>query len=168
MRDPADCQIVGTAIYLGVPLVTRDARIIELKQGQAQFSVAKDPTRPFKVLVGDRTIVALGTVFTVDFTDRKIHVAMVEGRVAVVPPQRVVAAERKASELLYGPVTEVSGGDASFDSLRAGVAAWSIVHGLATLWLNGNLPPQIGDDPEEIARTVASYLFRSPTSPPRA
>jgi AcrR family transcriptional regulator len=76
------------------------------------------------------------------------------------------AAERRASELLYGPVTEVSGGDASFDNLRAGVAAWSIVHGLATLWLNGNLPPQLGNDPEDIARTVASYLFRSPASPP--
>ncbi len=60
-----------------------DARIVELKQGQAQFSVARDPTRPFKVQVGDRTIVALGTVFTVDYTSRELHIAMIEGRVAV-------------------------------------------------------------------------------------
>jgi predicted nucleic acid-binding protein len=33
LRDPADCQIVGTAIYLGVPLVTRDARILERGEG---------------------------------------------------------------------------------------------------------------------------------------
>ena len=39
-----------------------------------------------------------------------------------------------------------------------GVAAWSIVHGLATLWLNGNLPAQLGDDPEEITRVVAAHL----------
>jgi PIN domain nuclease of toxin-antitoxin system len=29
LRDPADCQIAGTAIRLGVPLATRDARILE-------------------------------------------------------------------------------------------------------------------------------------------
>src|SRR5215468_6558766 len=36
--------------------------------------------------------------------------------------------------------------------LAAGVAAWSLVHGIATLWLNGSLPPQLGHDPEEITR----------------
>jgi len=29
LRDPADCQIAGTALHLGVPLATRDARILE-------------------------------------------------------------------------------------------------------------------------------------------
>jgi AcrR family transcriptional regulator len=48
--------------------------------------------------------------------------------------------------------------------LAAGAAAWSLVHGLATLWLNGNLPAQLGDDPEQITRLVAPYL-RSPASP---
>jgi AcrR family transcriptional regulator len=48
--------------------------------------------------------------------------------------------------------------DVSAAQLAEGVAAWSIVHGLATLWLNGNLPAQLGDDPEEIARVVASHL----------
>jgi AcrR family transcriptional regulator len=42
--------------------------------------------------------------------------------------------------------------------LTAGVAAWAMVHGIATLWLNGNLPEQLGDDPERITRVVASYL----------
>jgi hypothetical protein len=32
------------------------------------------------------------------------------------------------------------------------------VHGLATLWLNGNLPEGLGNDPEEITRLVAPYL----------
>lgn len=66
---------------------TGDARVVYLQEGQAQFSVAKDPTRPFKVRAGDRTIVALGTVFTVEYVDRKVHVAMMEGRVAVIPQQ---------------------------------------------------------------------------------
>src|SRR5579863_1093234 len=42
--------------------------------------------------------------------------------------------------------------------LAAGAAAWSLVHGIATLWLTGNLPGQLGDDPEEITRLVAPYL----------
>ena len=46
----------------------------------------------------------------------------------------------------------------AYGRLAAGAAAWSLVHGLATLWLNGNLPEQLGDDPEEITRLVAPYL----------
>lgn len=63
---------------------TPDARIVELETGQAQFSVAKDPVRPFKVLAGGRTIVAVGTVFTVEYADNQVNVAMMEGKVAVV------------------------------------------------------------------------------------
>jgi len=62
---------------------TDKARTVRLVEGQAQFSVAKDPTRPFKVRVGDRTLVALGTVFTVEYIDGKVRVAMVEGKVAI-------------------------------------------------------------------------------------
>jgi AcrR family transcriptional regulator len=57
-----------------------------------------------------------------------------------------------AAALLYGSE------DPNSDQLSAGVAAWATVHGVATLWLNGNLPPQLGHDPEQIARTVASHL----------
>jgi transmembrane sensor len=64
-----------------------DARVVQLKEGQAQFSVAKDPARPFKVRVGEHTIVALGTVFTVEYVDQEVHVAMMEGRVAVIADQ---------------------------------------------------------------------------------
>lgn len=64
---------------------TDEARVIELLEGQAQFSVARDAARPFKVHAGDRTIIALGTVFTVEYVDRRVHVATVEGRVAVMP-----------------------------------------------------------------------------------
>jgi hypothetical protein len=39
------------------------------------------------------------------------------------------------------------------------VAAWSLVHGLVTRWRNHNLPPQLGDDPEQLVREVARYLF---------
>jgi transmembrane sensor len=63
---------------------TADARIVELLEGQAQFSVAKDPRRPFKVDAGAKTIIAVGTVFDVAYIDREVQVAMVEGKVAVL------------------------------------------------------------------------------------
>jgi transmembrane sensor len=63
-----------------------DSRTVRLLEGQVQFSVAKDPGRPFKVLAGDRAVVAVGTVFTVEYMDQQIHVAMIEGKVAVLAP----------------------------------------------------------------------------------
>jgi AcrR family transcriptional regulator len=72
----------------------------------------------------------------------------------------LVAARRAAGPMLYGPVASVAGGDPGFDRRLAGVAAWSLVHGLATLWLGGNLPPELGDDPERVTRAVAAHLFR--------
>jgi AcrR family transcriptional regulator len=54
--------------------------------------------------------------------------------------------------LLYGTASPDVG------QLAAGAAAWSLVHGLATLWLNGNLPEALGNDPEEITRLIAPYL----------
>lgn len=61
-------------------------------------------------------------------------------------------ARAAAAVLLYGTTSPTAG------QLAAGAAAWSLVHGLATLWLNGNLPSQLGSDPEEITRIVARYL----------
>ena len=62
------------------------------------------------------------------------------------------AARAGSARVLYGT------NRADEDQMIAGVAAWSIVHGIATLWLNGNLPAQLGDDPEEITRVVAAQL----------
>ncbi len=83
----------------------------------------------------------------------------------------VSRAREAARAQLYGPVAGGSDSDSDPgpDDLRAAVAAWSLVHGLATLWLNRNLPPQLDDDPEQITREVARYLFqaRDPGQPTR-
>jgi AcrR family transcriptional regulator len=70
----------------------------------------------------------------------------------------LVRARDTARSLLYSPAAAASG-SSDGDEVRAAVAAWSLVHGLATLWLDQNLPPQLGDDPEQITREVARYLF---------
>jgi AcrR family transcriptional regulator len=72
----------------------------------------------------------------------------------------LLAARQAAGAFLYPHAAAVTGSHPnSAAALSAAVAAWSLVHGLATLWLNGNLPPALGDDPEVVARTVAAHLF---------
>lgn len=74
----------------------------------------------------------------------------------------VVAAREAAGAVLYGGAAARPDEDAAGDPLHAGVAAWSLMHGLATLWINGNLPPSLDDDPAAVAHTIAGYLFRGP------
>ena len=68
------------------------------------------------------------------------------------------AARDATASLLYGSA-ETAG---AASSLEAGLAGWSLMHGVAWLWLNRALPDQLGDDPEQIARTLGNYLFGSP------
>ena len=73
----------------------------------------------------------------------------------------VAAARQRAAAALYGGVGSVAATGRGPDIPLAGVAAWSLVHGFATLWLNHALPPTLGDDPETAARAVAAILFRT-------
>jgi AcrR family transcriptional regulator len=61
-------------------------------------------------------------------------------------------ARARTAEILYGT------SEPSDDELADGLAAWAIVHGLATLWLDGNIPPRLGRDPAVVARLVAARL----------
>lgn len=82
--------------------------------------------------------------------------------------EALIAARAASAEHLYGPVETEAAVDPSFDPEHAAVAAWSLVHGFAALWLNGNLPATLGQDPEAAARDVAAYLFRPPPGGDRA
>jgi AcrR family transcriptional regulator len=64
------------------------------------------------------------------------------------------AARAVTAAILYGAERE----GASDEQVTAGVAAWALVHGMATLWLNGSLPPRLGSDPEDLTRRIAPYL----------
>jgi AcrR family transcriptional regulator len=69
------------------------------------------------------------------------------------------AARQQAGAVLYGPLGDRP--DVAPAQMRhAGLAAWSLVHGLATLLLTGNLPPEASQDPEALTRVVAGYLFQ--------
>lgn len=81
----------------------------------------------------------------------------------------LVQAQEAASRPLFVAMRTLAAHDPSIEPVTAAVAAWSIVHGFATLWINGDLPPSTGSDPEAAIRVAAGYLFRSdPRSEPHA
>lgn len=81
----------GTRIELNTStrLIVRydkSTRLVELKSGEAYFSVAHE-YRPFVVIAGDRKVIAVGTSFTVrrEKSADAMTVTLIEGRVAVAP-----------------------------------------------------------------------------------
>ncbi|MEU8181825.1 TetR/AcrR family transcriptional regulator [Micromonospora sp. NPDC049044] len=66
----------------------------------------------------------------------------------------VAARERAGAALRSGVAALPAGGDADRDAL----AAWSIAHGFATLWLANALPARVGNNPSKAARQVLSRL----------
>ncbi|TDD31713.1 TetR/AcrR family transcriptional regulator [Actinomadura sp. KC06] len=70
----------------------------------------------------------------------------------------VTAARDRAERVLAAGVRGLAAGERPEDERTAGLAAWSIVHGFAHLWLSGALSG-VGDDPVEAARPVIRLLF---------
>lgn len=66
-------------------------RRVWLDRGQAFFRVAHDPSRPFVVTAGGRTITALGTAFNVRLEGDGVEVVLTEGRVRVEGPTPLLA-----------------------------------------------------------------------------
>lgn len=63
----------------------RGLRQVEIRRGQAVFTVAHDPARPFRVTAGSAQVVAIGTQFDVYLQGEVTLVTVVEGRVSVGP-----------------------------------------------------------------------------------
>jgi transmembrane sensor len=73
---------IGADSRLSYRFGGRDRRAA-LLQGEAIFSVAHDPRRPFAVVTGDRRITDVGTVFDVARLDHAVRVTVQQGEVAV-------------------------------------------------------------------------------------
>ncbi|MET8230033.1 TetR/AcrR family transcriptional regulator [Micromonospora sp. NPDC005298] len=69
----------------------------------------------------------------------------------------IAARGRSGAALRSGVATLSTDDDADTDT--DALAAWSIAHGFATLWLAGALPDRVGADPHDAARTVLRRLF---------
>lgn len=61
--------------------LSRRERRIELRNGEALFEAAKDASRPFVVIAGDRRVVAVGTRFSVRRDRDVLRVVVAEGTV---------------------------------------------------------------------------------------
>lgn len=64
--------------------MTAHERRVVLSRGRALFEVAKDPARPFLVVVNDSVVRAVGTVFGVERRNADVVVTVSEGKVAVL------------------------------------------------------------------------------------
>ena len=74
----------------------------------------------------------------------------------------VQGARERARDALYAGISSLPEEQTGPDHRLAGVAAWSLVHGFATLCLTGALPGDLDQDPAAAARAVAEILFRKP------
>lgn len=83
----------GSRVDLGADsritiLYTADRRRVSVDFGEAYFSVAKNPRRPFLVTAGDMQVTAVGTAFNVRRHPGRVVVAVGEGRVELDNKER--------------------------------------------------------------------------------
>ncbi|MER8264610.1 TetR/AcrR family transcriptional regulator [Streptomyces griseus] len=72
----------------------------------------------------------------------------------------LLAARARATEALRAGVAELPPAGRGEDDRLAGVAAWSLAHGFATLLVSGNLADAMERrDPEEAFRSLADLIF---------
>jgi AcrR family transcriptional regulator len=85
--------------------------------------------------------------------------------------REVLEARARTAAALYGSAADVADA-ADGDQQKAAIAGWALVHGIATLWRDRNLP-QENNDPVALAEQITPYLFqrsaaaRGPRRPPR-
>jgi transmembrane sensor len=82
----------GSTVYMNTltsldPKYSTSERRIKLLDGEAEFVVSKDKSRPFVVEVDGYEITALGTDFVVKKLDQNVTVTMLESAVKVSLPQ---------------------------------------------------------------------------------
>jgi len=95
----ADGSVVtlGARSWITVDLNEKVRRII-LLAGEAYFSVASDPTRPFIVDAGDARIEVVGTRFEVSLIPEGVTVSVAEGIVELIQSAPVTAADDSSGQ----------------------------------------------------------------------
>lgn len=73
---------------------TQGRRQLILSRGEGRFNVAKDASRPFSVMAGDKSFTALGTIFNVQRNAASdLELVVTEGKVMITDPTVEVSAE---------------------------------------------------------------------------
>lgn len=94
---------------------SEEERNLTLERGQAIFTVAKNPKRPFVVKAGRGSVTAIGTVFNVRKTSADVEVHVLEGTVAVRPG---AGAGGREEDAVSGAVALVTAGSQTSYSSR--------------------------------------------------
>jgi transmembrane sensor len=121
----------------------RTERLVTLSSGQAEFDVAHDPARAFRVIAGSAEVVDLGTRFDVRLEHGETVVTVVEGRVAVGPSD-----SRRSQFVQLGADQQLSVAAGEWPSTPIAIDAQS-----ATAWLRR----EIVFDHEPLALVAAEY-----------
>lgn len=74
--------------------------------------------------------------------------------------EELVRSRASAGRVLFDAAAKQAGSSVA-DAREIAIAAWSIAHGLATLWRTGNLAPELGD-PIALAEGWTDTLFMRP------
>lgn len=122
---------------------TPQARDVELLEGQALFTVAKDPQRPFTVSSDSTRVRAVGTAFDVYRKAGGTVVTVVEGRVSINPLATTFDADRKVFEARSArhgkPPVLLSAGEQITLSAAAPATPRRADVAIATAWTQGRL-----------------------------
>jgi len=100
---------------------TASERHVRLERGEAHFTVAKNPNRPFIVSVAGVDVRAVGTQFDVLLKGNEVDVLVTEGRVRVGPIPLVSAGEKAIVPL------DTAGGSPRVESVSAADAVRELI-----------------------------------------
>jgi len=122
---------------------TRDQRAVVLERGEALFTVARNPNRPFVVVAGSGTITAVGTAFNVRHDSERVVVTVTAGKVEI--DQRSNEPDSTAADTSVSiPVSEstptilVVGQQLTYDT--TGITSIELTDlTVATAWQSGRL-----------------------------
>jgi AcrR family transcriptional regulator len=111
---------------------------------------------------GDDRFLAVGLAYVAFATEQPAHFQVMYDPALYRPDDPSVTAGReRAGAALYGSAGDHAPPGSSRDM---GLAGWCLMHGLATLWLSGNLavavPPDGNGDAVALARRLALTAFR--------
>jgi transmembrane sensor len=135
-------------------------RLVTLTAGQADFEVAHNPDRPFRVLAGSAEVVAIGTQFDVRLEHDSTLVTVVEGRVTVGPSPLLENLGTGSPQNHSPQFVQLSANE----QIRVAAGEWPAVPASvdaqrSTAWLRR----QIVFDQEPLERVAAEFNRYAPT-----
>ncbi|MFC4347127.1 FecR family protein [Kordiimonas lipolytica] len=113
---------------------TGDVRQTALAYGEALFSVAKNPDRPFRVDLGGRSVQVVGTQFNILRHNNQLVVTVAEGLVDVAPTHVIEEEAQSAERERLGVGDQLTAFEKSSETHVQKVDAQQV-----TAWLHGYL-----------------------------